>query len=170
MIKRLAHEFNDATSLRILYTSLVRSRLEYCSIVWAPYYIGSIAAIENVQKQFLKFLNSDTELNNYDDLCKKFNFDKLCNRRKLASVIFCFDLLSHRIDCSGLLRQINFHCPTRIFRHNEIFRPVRHATNYTRFNPVNSMQINFNLVQQFFDDNTSRDRFKACSLNYFRTT
>ena len=169
IIKRLAHEFNDIMSLRILYTSLVRSRLEYCSIVWAPYYIGPTAAVENVQKQFLKFLNNDTELNNYEDLCKKFNLDKLCNRRKLASAMFCFDLLSHRIDSSELLHQINFHCPTRIFRHNEMLRPVRHATNYTRFNPVNSMQINFNTVQQFFDDRTSRESFKAYSLNYIRS-
>ena len=53
VIKRTASEFNNLTALRTLYVALVRSRLEYCSQIWAPFYTGPNNAIENIQK-FLK--------------------------------------------------------------------------------------------------------------------
>ena len=164
----MAQQFDDPIALRTMYIALVRSKLEYCSAVWAPYYIGPIGLIENVQKNFLKFLNKFEASIDYDGLCMKFKLDKLSTRRKLASAMLCFDLLSHRFNDSNLLSQINFYCPTRIFRNNEFLRPVRHVTNYSKNNPVNVMQSNFNLVQQFFDVNVSRDTFKTLSLDYFR--
>jgi len=35
----------------LLYNSVVRSHLDYCSSVWAPYKKGDIKALENVQKK-----------------------------------------------------------------------------------------------------------------------
>jgi len=34
----------------LLYISMVRSHLDYCSSVWAPYRKGDIEALEKVQK------------------------------------------------------------------------------------------------------------------------
>ena len=34
------------------YTSMVRSHLDYCSSVWAPYKKGDIEALEKVQKSY----------------------------------------------------------------------------------------------------------------------
>ena len=166
VIKRMAHEFNYPTALKTLYTALVRSKLEYCSVVWSPYYTVATNSIENIQKSFLRFLNRSNESTSYNDLCKKFGFDQLHIRRKLASILFCFDLLRNNIDSSELLGQINLHCPTRIFRSNELLRPIRHATNYLKYSPINTMQFNFNLVQECFDyDVTNRNTFKKASLN-----
>jgi len=140
--------------------------LEYCSVVWSPHYVGANNRIENLQKNFLKFLNyNGNDSVSYDDLCEKFNISKLSVRRKLSSVLFCYDLLTNRIDSPELLAQINLHCPVRIFRSNEFVRPVRHATNYLKFNPINSMQMNFNTVQELFDfDCVNRNSFKNSAL------
>ena len=37
LIKRTCKGLNDLKTLRTLYCSLVRSNLEYCSVVWSPY-------------------------------------------------------------------------------------------------------------------------------------
>ena len=40
----------------MLYNSMVRSHLDYCSSVWAPYKKGDIEALEKVQKKATKIL------------------------------------------------------------------------------------------------------------------
>ncbi|VEN35101.1 unnamed protein product [Callosobruchus maculatus] len=42
--------------LKLLYTSYVRSKLEYGVLIWYPYYVTHISQIERVQRKFLKYL------------------------------------------------------------------------------------------------------------------
>jgi len=44
---------------KVLYLSLVRSQLTYCSPVWRPQLIKDITAIENIQRRATKFILSD---------------------------------------------------------------------------------------------------------------
>ena len=44
---------------KILYLSLVRSQLIYCSPVWHPQFINDITTIENVQRRATKFILND---------------------------------------------------------------------------------------------------------------
>lgn len=37
LIKRTCRDFDDRKTLRTLYRALVRSHLEYCSLIWSPY-------------------------------------------------------------------------------------------------------------------------------------
>ncbi len=50
-IFRCGKYFVSQYSMRILYSSLVRNRLEYCSTVWNPFYNNAIDQIERVQKK-----------------------------------------------------------------------------------------------------------------------
>ena len=52
-INRVTKPFSDATVLKTLYFSYVRSRLEYCSQVWAPTAQIYINTIERVQRKFI---------------------------------------------------------------------------------------------------------------------
>jgi hypothetical protein len=54
---RSCNEFRSVKCLTTLYFSLVRSRLEYGSIIWSPYYVTYIKSIESVQRKFLKYLS-----------------------------------------------------------------------------------------------------------------
>jgi len=55
-IKRNTTLFTSATCLRTLYFSLVRSTLEYGSVVWFPYLACDQLRLERVQNRFLSFI------------------------------------------------------------------------------------------------------------------
>lgn len=55
IIKRNTQAFRDIYCLKALYVCLVRSLLEYCVTIWAPYHAVHIARLERVQKAFIRF-------------------------------------------------------------------------------------------------------------------
>jgi len=55
-IRRNCIEFKNPNCFILLYCSLVRSILEYGSVIWNPYQTGLINTIERVQKRFLRVL------------------------------------------------------------------------------------------------------------------
>ena len=55
-IFRTSKNFTYIRTFKTLFFSLIRSKLEYCCIVWCPYYQVTINRIESVQRIFLKYL------------------------------------------------------------------------------------------------------------------
>jgi ribonuclease P/MRP protein subunit RPP40 len=106
---RSCNEFRSVKCLTTFNFSLVRSRLEYGSIIWSPYYATYINSIESVQRKFLKYLSFKEDGIyppigvDYDFLCSKFNFTPLKVRRVLDTVTFFFKLFHNKVDCSSLL-------------------------------------------------------------------
>ena len=88
LIKRTCRDVNDVTTLKALYCSLVRPRVEYASQVWNPYTKGNISLIESIQRRATKFiLKSDDE---YLVRLRKFRLLSLEDRRFMADVGFFF--------------------------------------------------------------------------------
>lgn len=56
-LKRNCKHFKDFTAIKLLYVTLVRSRLEYCPPIWSPYQSTLSERLERVQRKFLKFLS-----------------------------------------------------------------------------------------------------------------
>ena len=78
LIKRTCKGLDDPKTLRTLYCSLVRSNLEYCSVVWSPYTKRNTDKLERVQRRATKLiLKSD---NPYDIRLKKLNLMSLAIR------------------------------------------------------------------------------------------
>ena len=51
LIKRTCRGFDDRKTLRALCCALVRSNLEYCSVIWSPHTKKGIEKLEKVQKR-----------------------------------------------------------------------------------------------------------------------
>ena len=85
LIKRTCRGLDDPKTLKTLFCSLVRSNLEYRSVVWSPYTKRKIKKIEGVQRRATKFILKTED--DYDPRLRKLNLMTLENRRVLADGI-----------------------------------------------------------------------------------
>jgi len=168
-IKRQGAEFSDKLVLKTLYVSLVRSNLEYCSPVWSPYHVGWNKQLEKVQYKFLRFVFKDVE-SDYLNMCKQLNLDPLNVRRRLSSIMMCYNLLANNYDSPEILNKLNINCPSRDLRHNNIFKLDKHTTDYAEHEPINEMMKNFSTVGHLFDYDRNNQvlsrNFKATCLKF----
>lgn len=56
LIKRTFKGLKDVNTLRTLYCALVRSQLEYCTIVWSPFTTKNMNKLERIQRRVSKFI------------------------------------------------------------------------------------------------------------------
>ena len=141
-IRRNTRSFRNVYCLKALYCTLVRSLLEYCVQVWAPYFTTHSDRIERIQKSFVRFAlrhlpwNNPTLLPPYAERCRLINLPTLSARRTMLQRLFVFDLLNNNIDCSNLLGRLRFNAPRRRYRHHEFFRSSFNRTVYGQNNPL----------------------------------
>ncbi|XP_058828267.1 uncharacterized protein LOC131688131 [Topomyia yanbarensis] len=158
-IFRTAKNFRNVHCLKSLYCSLVRSILEYASVVWAPFYQNSISRIESVQRKFLRFAlrhlpwNDPINLPAYEDRCKLIGLDLLSCRRNVAKALFVSDIIQGNIDCSALLQQLNFNIHRRVLRSHTFFRLPVARTNYGHNEPIACMSLVKSGTQQNNNNN-----------------
>ena len=144
-IYRNGKDFTKVQTLKILFFALVRSQLEYGSIVWQPIYQVHINRIESVQRMFLKFL-SYCEDGVYPQrgvhqslLLNRFNINSLFNRRITAGVKFIINLINNKIDNIWLTGKLNFLVPRHNSRQREIFYCPLSNSNIHVKSPIISM-------------------------------
>jgi hypothetical protein len=112
MIK-LAFHYLDVTSLTMLYKAFVLPILDYCSVVWSPYFIKDIEILERVQRRFTRILPVFRHLS-YRDRLTKYGLSSL-HARRLAADLTCVFKIFHgftNIDPSYLF-QLNVDSRTR---------------------------------------------------------
>ena len=155
-IKRFAFNFQDPYGIKLLYVTYVRPILEYCSIVWNPYYAVHQERIESVQKQFLLYalrkLNWTTfPLPSYEARCMLINIQSLQERRKFAMLSFINDIISQRVQSAKLLSEIrnSIHESNRTLRQTQLFRITACTTNYANNSPLNQMKRFYNENSQY---------------------
>ena len=77
----------------LLYNSMVRSHLDYCSSVWAPYRKGDIEALEKVQKRATKIIPALKNLS-YCERLKTCKLPTLHYRRIRGDMIEAYKIVS----------------------------------------------------------------------------
>jgi hypothetical protein len=165
MVKRLSCEFRDPYTLKTLYVSLVRPKLEYASCVWRPFYGAHIDRIERVQRKFVRYAlrglgwKDMWDLHPYVDRCALIRLETLTERRANACVMFIFDILSGRVNSSNLLSLISINAPWYHTRASNFLRVDFHRTNYGVHEPLNGAVRSFNEFADLFDLHLSRNQF-----------
>ena len=84
----------------LLYKTMVRSYLDYCCSVWAPYKKGDIEALEKVQKRATKILTSLTHIS-YPDRLKVCKLTTLHYRQVKGDMIKVNKIVSGKYDSAA---------------------------------------------------------------------
>ena len=76
----------DQSMFQILYITLIRPHLDYASVVWNPYQLGHIRAIEKVQRRATRIIPEFRGYSYFDRL-KALNLPSLVYRRRRMDMI-----------------------------------------------------------------------------------
>lgn len=159
-IIRSCRRFTEVNCLKTLYFSFVRSRMEYASVVWSPFYAVYSTMLERVQRRFAKFLayKCDGAYPPYGvdhrSLLARFDLLPLDCRRRIASVSFGFKILNGTFNCTYLRTVLNsmLHSPSVPLRDHRLFYMPRARTNLMLGSPIYVMCRNFNSLRGEFPD------------------
>lgn len=156
-IVRNSRDFGDITTLRLLFITFVRSRLEYASVIWCPIYTIYVTLIERVQRRFFKsavFLLDGVyppRGTPQDQFLVRFNLQSLLTRRTMYSVVFLFKLIHYCIKCESITAMIKYRVPRINSRHNSLFLLPLARTNLLIKSPLYQMISNYSNVEKTLD-------------------
>lgn len=173
-IKRTLKNKFTIESAKLLYCALVRSKLEYASIVWQPYHQVHIDSIESIQKDFVIWAlrgiferDENFRLPPYQLRCDYLNIQPLKRRRVNTSIFFIYDLLLGKIVSSFLRDKIMYtrlqydvNQRQRNLRNSELIRVPVFRTDFAHNQPFYVSCRNFNKVKQQFFESGSRQLFR----------
>jgi hypothetical protein len=165
-IRRLSLEFRDPYTLKSLYTSLVRPKLEYASFVWSPFYDVHVDKVERLQRWFIRLALrglgwTDTyDVPPYEHRCSLLRLYSLVKRRSIACIMFIFDILKGRMNSPNLLSAPDLKTPRyRTLLGAEFLRIGFHRTNYGVHELMSAAMREFNEIIGLFDLILTRNQF-----------
>lgn len=152
--------FAERDVLIILFSALVRSRLDYASVVWDPLYNIYSTSLESIQRRFLKYLFYKKyrvyPVQGYDhtSLLREFGLRPLSMGRESANLKFLYKLVHRMIDCDELYSKLQFYTPRPASRSHHQFYNVRARTNVMIGSPIYRMCCQMNRVSHSVDINS----------------
>ena len=120
----------DKVSLGLLYISLVRPHLEYCNVIWGPFYKGDIIAVEKIQRRATKLVPESKHLS-YQDRLQALDIPSLSYRRQRGDMIATYKLLTNQLKIKGEELFSMGNVTTRGHKY-KLFK--QHATKFVRTN------------------------------------
>lgn len=160
-MKRISYDFDDLLALKSIYCALVRSQLEFGSVVWSPFYGAHINKIEAVQKNFARYIlwKCKIDASGYNSRLELLNMKSLEKRRNIAAAVFATDIISSRVDSSYLLSlmQFKFSAYSTSLRSKQLLNLNHQNSNYSSNSPINNMCRLINAYGEKFDYNLSRN-------------
>lgn len=141
-IKMISKGQFGTRTLKVLYTSYVRSKLEFGSVIWDPYQTTYSDDIESCQKQFVMYALGDTNrippyrILPYEQRCKTLGLDTLAMRRMQANSMIAFDLYSKRIDDRNIEKNFIRRIPIHSTRSNGVLTELLYRNDYSYNQPM----------------------------------
>lgn len=146
IIFKLSFEFKSLYPLRLLYVSLVLSRVTFSSPVWSGCSTYLLDRLEGVQRRFAFMVHKRFYSNELD--CARYTYTYVLSRLNLLTVrsmlylrdnILLFKLINGKLCAPLLLSRINFRTPgvsrsKDTFYNHAVLCPISRITsNYNRF-------------------------------------
>lgn len=151
-------------ALKVLYTSYVRSKLEFASVIWDPSTEIYRSDIESIQKQFVMYAFGDTNrippfiLPPYEERCKQIGLDKLSTRRSRATAMIGYELYNGYIDDTDLGKRLIRVNPKYSLRESRLLFESSYRNDYSYNQPMARIIRSINEHGQHMT--LSRTRFK----------
>lgn len=167
-VKRQSFYF-EKDIIKILYFALVRSNLEFASVIWSPHYVTHKKFVERTQKQIVMLLNGDfrrqREENNYvlspyTDRCVSLDLQTLVRRRVNASALFIHSIINGKYNAPALRSKLQLNRGVRTIRNPEFIRLAICRTDHSTASPFNNACRIFNCTALFIDPSLPHYQFK----------
>ena len=151
-------KYLSITSFVLLYKSIVRSHLEYCNSVWAPYRKSDIEDLERVQRRATKIVSALSKLP-YTERLRKCGLTTLKFRRIRGDMIEAYKIVSGKYDTIAAPK----------FKFSELL-----STRGNSFK-IQNARCHYDLKKYFFTNRIvniwnglPNELVKACTTNQFK--
>lgn len=153
---------------KTLFHTLVQSILEYCSIVWLPFYDIHRNKIECILRQFSMFAlreypnaGNNYRISGYDERLVKLGMVSLNRRRINMAITFMFDLIHKNVHCPLLYKELEINRNARNLRQSELIIIKDLALRLSLSSPTAQMCKFSNKVSTLLSSNIARSTFKT---------
>ena len=164
----------DLSSLVTAFTVYVRPILEYCTVVWNPFLLKDITAIEKVQRRFTRRLPGMSGLT-YHQRMVKLGLESLELRRIRADLIFAYKIMFGLVDVNSE-NIFTVRASNSRRRHNyNLYLPYSKSTvryNYftlrvgRTWNALPCDDVDFSSLRAFRNSLTAKVMVQFCRLNF----
>ena len=128
-LKRFCFDLRDHQTLKVLFYTLVQSQLEYCSVVWMPYYDIYKRKIESILRQFTMYAlreypnqSNGYRITPYKERLSLLRMQSLERRRINTSIRFMYDIIYNNIHSPFLKSEVSFNDNRRNLRHTQLLK------------------------------------------------
>ena len=110
-----------------LYKTYIRPKLEYCNVIWSPYYIKDIEMLERVQRKITKLPVTLKDLP-YQERMIALNISSLKERRERGDLIETFKIITSYYDVDGLTNFLHRNTNLALRGHSKKLKKEKCAT------------------------------------------